>query len=104
MDPCFYVKHNDEGVMTIALYVDDLLLGTKTIRQVPQVSWLKKMLSDRLEMKDLGEAKVCLGLEINRDQKAKKLYSTQQSYMHKIVERFGMSECKPFYTPIEDVD
>ena len=97
-DPYLYVRHNDEGVMMIALYVDDLLLAAKTMRQV---SRLKKMLSDRFEMKDLGEAKVCLGLEITRDRKAKKLFLTQESYMQKIVEKFGMSDCKPFATPIE---
>ena len=83
----------------IALYVDDLLLATKTMRQI---SWLKKMLSDRFEMKDLGEAKVCLGLEITTDRKAKKLFLTQESYMQKIVEKFGMSDCKPFATPIDE--
>ena len=98
-DPCLYVRHNDEGVMMIALYVDDLLLAAKT---GCQISWMKRMLSERFEMKDLGEAKVCLGLEITRDRKAKKLYLTQVSYMDKIVKRFGMSACKPFATPIEE--
>lgn len=32
-DPCLYVKWTEEGVMMIALYVDDLLLASKTKSQ-----------------------------------------------------------------------
>ena len=98
-DPCIYVKHDKEGVMIIALYVDDLLLVAKT---TSQISWMKKMFSERFEMKDLGEAKVCLGLEISRDRKKKRLLLTQKSYMNKVIERFGMSESKPVPTPMEE--
>ena len=42
-DPCLYDKHSDNGVMMIALYVDDLLMAAKTISQI---CWMKKMLSD----------------------------------------------------------
>ena len=98
-DPCLYVKRASEGVMMIALYVDDLLLAAKT---KSQTSWIKKMLSDRFDMKDLGEAKVCLGLEITRDRQQKKLWLTQQTYMEKIVERFGMTDSKPVATPMEE--
>ena len=98
-DPCLYVKHTDEGVMMIALYVDDMLLAAKS---KSRIDWMKSMLSDRFEMKDLGEAKVCLGLEITRDRSQKKLWLTQQSYMEKIVDRFGMKECRPIDTPMQE--
>lgn len=29
-DPCLYVKHNVDGIIIIALYVDDILLAAKT--------------------------------------------------------------------------
>ena len=98
-DPCIYVKHDMDGVMIIALYVDDLLLAAKTISQI---SWMKKMFCKRFEMKDLGEAKVCLGLEINRNRREKKLVLTQESYMKKVVDRFGMTDSKPVPTPMEE--
>ena len=61
---------------------------------------MKNMLSDRFEMKDLVQANVCLGLEITRDRKQRKLWLTQQAYMEKIVERFGMTDTKPVATPM----
>ena len=98
-DPCLYVRNTDEGVIMIALYVDDLLIAAKS---KSQTSWVKKMLNDRFDMKDLGEAKVCLGLEITRDRENRKLWLTQESYMEKIVDRFGMSDSKPVPTPMEE--
>lgn len=48
-------------MIIIALYVDDLLLAAEIISQT---SWIKQMLCDRFEIKDLGEAELCLGLNI----------------------------------------
>ena len=98
-DPCLYVRHDGNGLMLIALYVDDLLLAAKTRTQI---SWMKNMLRERFDMKDLGEARVCLGLEITRNRDERKLWLSQQSYMEKIVERFGMNESKPVATPMEE--
>ena len=58
-DPCLYVKHEKEGIMNIALYADDLLLAAKTRTQI---LWMKMMLSERFDIKDLGGSKLCLGL------------------------------------------
>lgn len=62
-DPCLYVNYSKDGVMMIELYVDDLHLVAKS---KSQTAWVKKMLSDRFGMEDLGDTKVCLGLEITR--------------------------------------
>lgn len=87
-DPCLYVKQAHEGVMMIALYVADLLLAAETNAKT---SWMKKMLSDRFHMKDLGEAKVFLGLEITRDREHKKLWLTVVNS----TKVFG-ENCEPF--------
>ena len=52
-------------------------------------------------MKDLGEAQVCLGLEITRDRANKTLHVSQSHYANKVLERFGMEKCKPVVTPME---
>ncbi len=56
----------DGKVLIIALYVDDLLIAGD---DMSGISWIKGELSKRFEMKDMGEAKVCLGLEITRDRR-----------------------------------
>lgn len=61
-DPCVYV---DEGKLTfILIYVDDILIVSNDQARVRQI---KDRLSRSFRVKDLGEAKYCLGIEINRD-------------------------------------
>ncbi|CDF39892.1 unnamed protein product [Chondrus crispus] len=69
-DPCLFIKRIGNTIMLIALYVDDLLLAGSDI---DAIKWMKGELNKRFEMKDLGKAKVCIGLEIERDRSAKTL-------------------------------
>ena len=62
---------------------------------------MKTELHNRFEMKDLGEAKVCLGLEISRDREQKKLWLGQTEYANAVLDRFGMHDCKPISTPMD---
>ena len=62
---------------------------------------MKGELNKRFEMKDLGEAKVCIGLEIRRDRIAKTLSLTQSQYALNVLEQFRMSTCNPCLTPME---
>ena len=53
------------------------------------------------EMKDLGEAKKILGLEIHRDRVQGKICLSQKQYLKKILYRFGMdAKTKPVSTPL----
>lgn len=96
-DPCVYIRRKDGHILIIALYVDDLLIAGDNMASV---TWIKTELGKRFEMKDLGEAKVCLGLEITRDRKNRTLKLTQTGYAEQVVEKFGMSGCKPVPTPL----
>jgi len=62
---------------------------------------MKDMLNERFQMKDLGETRGCLGLDITRHRKKRKLHLSQQSYMKAVRERFGMIDSKTFATPME---
>jgi len=55
------------------LYVDDMLIISKSISAIDK---LKKDLSFGFEMKDLGEVKKMLCMEIERDRKSDKIYLT----------------------------
>ena len=52
-------------------------------------------------MKDLGTAKVMLGIEIIRDRKNRKLFISQQQYITEILKRFNMNESRTVSTPME---
>ena len=97
-DPCLYVRKSSEGLLIIALYVDDLLIvgDSKT-----EIATLKGELSKRFEMKDLGSASTMLGVEITRDRPNRKLWITQQEYTAEILKRFRMEETRSVSTPMD---
>lgn len=53
-------------------------------------------------MKDLGEAKTGLKLEITRDRSHRQLSLSQTKYIDSILERFNMKNCRPVSTPMEE--
>ena len=65
------------------------------------VSALKRLLSAIYSMVDLGEAKQYLGIHIKRDHDARTIYLDQTRYITKILERFGMQDCRGISTMME---
>jgi hypothetical protein len=65
-DPCVYVKRINSNIIIIAVYVDDCTIVSKSLLLVG----IKRILSDRFKMKDLGEVSSVLGIEITRDRGA----------------------------------
>jgi len=53
---------------------------------------LKKDLPFKFEMKDLGEAKMVLGMEIERDRKSEKVCLTQNEYLKKVLQKFNIND------------
>jgi len=88
----FYFKFPSTAEFVILLlYVDDILIASNNKSEVEK---LKSKLSREFEMKDLGAAKRILGIEIKRDKKRKLLYLSQELYLRKVLERFGISNSK----------
>ena len=97
-DACFYIRHTANNIEAIALYVDDLLIAGS---DPTSLATIKTQLCGAFEMKDLGEAKTYLGLEISRDRSRRQLFLGQQKYIGTVLQRFGMENCKPIVTPLE---
>jgi hypothetical protein len=75
----------DRSYIYLLLYVDDMLIASKSHVEINK---LKAQLSKEFEMKDLGEAKKILGMEISRDRQRGKLWLTQKQYLNKVLQRF----------------
>lgn len=65
-----------------------------------QINALKKELSSRFRMTDLGDVSHYLGMEIRRDRKKGALVFLQTAYLKVVLESFGMDECNPSTEPI----
>ena len=92
-----YVKGEGDDAVYIALYVDDLFMVGKMLGRIREV---KDGLSSQFKMKDLGEAKFLLGIEIRRQSNGDVLL-VQERYARDVVKRFNMEGCKSVSTPLE---
>lgn len=78
------------------VYFDDLIVTGDNEDEILQT---KENLSVRFHMKELGQLKHFLGLEIDRTQGG--IFLHQQKYSRDLLKKFGMLECKPIAIPIE---
>ncbi|KAK2577806.1 hypothetical protein KPH14_012675, partial [Odynerus spinipes] len=65
-------------------------------------SWIteiKRLLAREFDVKDLGKAKYCLGIEI--EQSSGMITMTQRRYIMDLLERFGMTNCNSVATPMD---
>jgi hypothetical protein len=94
-DPCVYI--NKMTGIIIAMWVDDLIIFGKNITSIED---LKAQLNEEYEMKDLGELKYFLGIQVHRDRERKIIHISQSGYNRTILERYGMRNSKPTSTPL----
>lgn len=51
-------------------------------------------------MKNLGHTKKILDMEIRRDKRKGTMFLSQEKYLEKVLDTFGMNCCKPVLTPL----
>ena len=83
VDKCIYNKYEDNTCIVIYLYVDDMLIFGTSLEAVCET---KKFLGSKFDMKDLGKAKVIVGIKITRTPNRLKL--SQEYYVEKILRKF----------------
>jgi hypothetical protein len=97
-DECVFVRIQGGLIAIIALYVDDMLIASNDIGILNEI---KQGLSQEFEMKDMGEARMCLGFRISRNRTERKLTLSQEKYALSVLSRFGMSDANGARTPTE---
>ena len=91
---CIYVR--DDGTMLV-VYVDDILIFS---REDTKIDKIVKKITQKYEIKDLGEVLFILGIKVERDMKGN-MQLTQKSYIKSILKKYGMEECRGAKTPLE---
>jgi len=99
-DFCVYSKTIGESIIIlIALFVDDTIIICNNADVLKEV---KQKLNRRYEMQDQGRIHYFLGMSIKRDRENKILTIDQSLYIEKVLQRFGMRDCNPISTPLEN--
>lgn len=95
-DKCIYIRVTDNEIAILGLYVDDILILTKTAKLMNQV---KDQIKSAFQVKDSGEVKRILGIQAHRTDN--ELTLDQSQYVKKLLQEYGMEDCKPVATPID---
>jgi len=95
---CLYFWETESGSILTGIHVDDFLMAVSSLLEA---SSFKTELSSIWEIKDLGEAKFCVGVAIERDLINHHIYLSQTALIDKILEQFNMINCNPVSTPME---
>jgi hypothetical protein len=84
-DPCVF-RHKETDVL-IGLYVDDLLIASRSTENIQQ---FKVKLREQFKIKDLGEIRRILGIRITRDRKNRSIYLDQSAYINQMLRQYDM--------------
>nr|GEY32492.1 hypothetical protein [Tanacetum cinerariifolium] len=97
-DICVYYRSYAPGeYIYILLYVDDMLIAYKSKAEIGST---KSLLKREFDMKDLGETKKILGMEIVKDRSRKILRVSQSGYVSKILNNFRIENGKLVQMPL----
>jgi len=95
-DTSLFVYHRGSDTIYLLLYVDDIVLTASSSALLQQTI---QALQREFSMRDLGELHHFLGMHVRRCGTG--LLLSQRQYMLDILERAGMTECKPCSTPVD---
>lgn len=98
-EPCVFLKCFNNSMTFIALYVDDFFIFSNNTREVEM---LKTKLSTKFKLKDLGQVKQCLGMNVNINKVDGYLTLDQRDYIDQLLAKFNMKDSKTTDTPMEN--
>jgi len=95
-DTSLFIYHQGSDVAYLLLYVDDIVLTASSSALLQQtISALQR----EFAMKDLGQLHHLLGITV--EQRPDNIFLQQWLYILDILERAGMTDCKPCSTPVD---
>lgn len=95
-DHTLFLKHRKGKVTALIIYVDDMIITGDDDDEIVQ---LKKYLATEFEIKELGDLKYFLDIEVARSDQG--ICLSQRKYVMDLLTETGMLACKPVETPIE---
>ena len=95
-DHCVYRKQTDSETIIGLIWVDDFIIAASNN---DLLSRFKDTMQSQFKMKDLGKISCFLGIDFEPE--GKEIKMSQKRYILKMLEKFGMSDCKPRSTPCE---
>ena len=96
-DHTLFTQKNKEGLVAVLIYVDDIIITGDDVEGIRRT---KEGLRSSFDIKDLGELKYFLGIEMTREPKG--MFISQRKYVMDLLKETGKLGSKPAKTPIEE--
>jgi hypothetical protein len=91
---CVFIKKSSTGFCIISVYVDDLnIIGNER-----DINEARHHLKTEFELKDLGQTKFCLGIQLEHLPSG--IFVYQSAYIQKVLEKFNMDKAYPAKNPM----
>jgi len=87
LDRCVFIGQVGDNIVYMALYIDDAILASSSIRAIESVI---ESLSKVFELK-VGEATTFVGIEIKHNKETGAINLSQADYVRKLLKMFDMS-------------
>ncbi|KAH9744680.1 hypothetical protein KPL70_003806 [Citrus sinensis] len=97
LDCCVYLKEDSRVMVYLVLYVDDMLIACVRMSLIED---LKQKVKGEFDIKDLGPAKKILGMQLHRNRNIGTLFLSQEEYIIRVLDKFGIANSKPVQTPL----
>ncbi|CAL9004938.1 unnamed protein product, partial [Prunus brigantina] len=96
-DYSLFTRKSGTSFTALLIYVDDIVITGNDVRAIDS---LKSFLRDHFRIKDLGELKYFLGIEVSRSQRG--IYISQRKYALEILKDYGFLGARPIAFPMDD--
>ncbi|CAL2268648.1 unnamed protein product [Prunus armeniaca] len=96
-DYSLFTCKDGKSFTALLIYVDDILI---TRNDIDAINSLKSFLHTCFHIKDLGDLKYFLGIEVSRSKKG--IYVSQRKYALEILKDYGFLGARPIDFPIEE--
>ena len=95
-DYSLFTRKQGKSFTALLIYVDDILI---TGNDPVSIADIKKFLHNQFHLKDLGDLKYFLGIEISASRKG--IFISQRKYALEIIKDAGLLGAAPIDTPME---
>ena len=95
-DHSLFIKKKGDTVLFLLVYVDDMVITGNSLKEIE----IFKEFLNKFKIKDLGELKFFLGIEVLKTKEG--LCLNQRKYCLELLHEYGLLACRPVMTPLPE--